>query len=49
MEEALRELPTAVEEVMQREGVVKSAEIQHVKVMKTADVVMQHEEAEKTA
>ena len=34
---------------MQREGVVKSAEVQHVKVMKTADVVMQHEEAEKTA
>ena len=35
------------EKVMQHEDVVKTAEIQRVDVMKTADEVMQHEEAEK--
>ena len=39
---------TTVEEARQHEDVVKAAEIQHVTVMKTADKVMQHEEAEKT-
>ena len=41
-------MTTTVEEVRQHEDVVKTAEIQHVEVMKTADEVMQHEEAEKT-
>ena len=35
--------------VIPHEDFVETAEIQHVKVMKTADEVMQHEEAEKTA
>ena len=36
-------------QVMPHEDFVETAEIQHVKVTKTADKVMQHEEAEKTA
>ena len=40
---------TTLEEARQHKDVVKAAEIQHVMVMKTADKVMQHEEAEKTA
>ena len=47
-EEAGRDLPIEEVKVMQHKDVVKTAEIQHVKVMKTVDEEMQHEEAEKT-
>ena len=45
----MKVMMTSVEEARQHKDVVKAAEIQHVMVMKTADKVMQHEEAEKTA
>ena len=45
----MKVMMTTVEEARQHKDVVKAAEIQHVMVMKTADKVMQHEEAEKTA
>ena len=45
----MKVMMTTVEEARQHNDVVKAAEIQHVMVMKTADKVMQHEEAEKTA
>ena len=44
----VKDMVTTVEEARQHEDVVKAAEIQHVTVMKTADKVMQHEEADKT-
>ena len=49
-EEAGRDLPIEEVKVMQHEDVVKTAELQHVMVMKTTvDEVMQLEDVVKTA